>query len=71
MWRNWRGHWEGGDFGGDGGKGMITKLATRFRAILANVNIAFIDIATGEDSEFILQNLKTCQLNSDVLYGYE
>jgi hypothetical protein len=47
-----------------------TLSATRFRAILANVNSAFIDISTGEDSEFILQNLKTCQLNSDVLYGH-
>ncbi|KAJ7248809.1 hypothetical protein C8J57DRAFT_1672681, partial [Mycena rebaudengoi] len=43
---------------------------TSYIAILANLNIAFIDIATGADSKNIRQNLEVAQYQSKALYGY-
>ncbi|KAJ7254526.1 hypothetical protein C8J57DRAFT_1657812 [Mycena rebaudengoi] len=39
-------------------------------AILANLNIASIDIATGVDSKLICQNLDKCQSRLKALYGF-
>jgi hypothetical protein len=44
---------------------------TSYKAILANLNIAFIDIATGAESKNICQNLDMAQLHSKALYGYK
>ncbi|KAJ7240903.1 hypothetical protein C8J57DRAFT_1561900 [Mycena rebaudengoi] len=43
---------------------------TSYKAILANLNIAFIDIATGVDSKVIRQNLDMAQSYLKALYGY-
>jgi hypothetical protein len=43
---------------------------TSSNAILANLNIAFIDIATGADSKIIHQNLDMVQSHLKALYGY-
>ncbi|KAJ7262901.1 hypothetical protein C8J57DRAFT_1470876 [Mycena rebaudengoi] len=44
--------------------------ATSHKAILANLNNAFIDIATGADSKIIHQNLDITQSHLRELYGY-
>jgi hypothetical protein len=41
-----------------------------YSAIIANFNIALIDIATGADSKIICQNLDVAQSQSKGLYGY-
>jgi ATP/maltotriose-dependent transcriptional regulator MalT len=41
-----------------------------YTGIIANLNIAFIDIATGADSKNIRQNLNMAQFHSKALYGY-
>ncbi|KAJ7290263.1 hypothetical protein C8J57DRAFT_1705704 [Mycena rebaudengoi] len=43
---------------------------TSYNSILANLNIAFIDIATGADSRIIHQNLDMAQSHLKALYGY-
>ncbi|KAJ7268482.1 hypothetical protein C8J57DRAFT_1612585 [Mycena rebaudengoi] len=43
---------------------------TSYDAILANLNIALIDIATGADSKIIRQNLDIVQSHLKALYGY-
>ncbi|KAJ7265635.1 hypothetical protein C8J57DRAFT_1718273 [Mycena rebaudengoi] len=43
---------------------------TSHDAVLANLNIAFIDIATGEGSKNIRQNLDMAQFHSKALYGF-
>ncbi|KAJ7248825.1 hypothetical protein C8J57DRAFT_1672697, partial [Mycena rebaudengoi] len=40
-------------------------------AIMANLHIAIIDIATGADSQIIHQNLDLCRFNLKPLYGHE
>ncbi|KAJ7279880.1 hypothetical protein C8J57DRAFT_1566856 [Mycena rebaudengoi] len=42
---------------------------TSYNAILANLNIAFIDIATGADSKIIHQNLDVVQSHLKAFYG--
>jgi tetratricopeptide (TPR) repeat protein len=42
---------------------------TSYRAILANLNITFIDINTGADSKIIRQNLTMTQSHLKALYG--
>ncbi|KAJ7206155.1 hypothetical protein C8J57DRAFT_1484863 [Mycena rebaudengoi] len=44
--------------------------ATSYNAILANLNMAFIDITTGADSKIIHQNLDIAQSHFKALYGY-
>ncbi|KAJ7206166.1 hypothetical protein C8J57DRAFT_1615009 [Mycena rebaudengoi] len=44
--------------------------ATSSHAILANLNIALIDITTGADSKIIHQNLVIAQSHLKALYGY-
>jgi hypothetical protein len=41
-----------------------------YHAILANINIAFIDLATGVDSNIVYQNLDNCKFNLKALYGF-
>ncbi|KAJ7264302.1 hypothetical protein C8J57DRAFT_1230770 [Mycena rebaudengoi] len=43
---------------------------TSYASILANLNIAIIDIATGADSKIVHQNLDNCGFNLRALYGY-
>jgi hypothetical protein len=43
---------------------------TSYAAVLANLNIALIDIATGADSKIIGQNLDMVQSHLKALYGY-
>ncbi|KAJ7267734.1 hypothetical protein C8J57DRAFT_1717316 [Mycena rebaudengoi] len=43
---------------------------TSYKAILANLNIALIDIATGADSKIIRQNLDMAQSHLKALSGY-
>jgi tetratricopeptide (TPR) repeat protein len=42
---------------------------TSYKAILANLNIAFIDIVTGAESQKIVQNLDMAQCHLKALYG--
>jgi hypothetical protein len=44
--------------------------ATSYYAILANLNIAFIDITTGADLKIVHQNLDITQSHLKALYGY-
>jgi hypothetical protein len=44
---------------------------TSYEAILANLNIALIDITTGADSKIICQNLDMAQSHLKLLYGYK
>ncbi|KAJ7241125.1 hypothetical protein C8J57DRAFT_1561780 [Mycena rebaudengoi] len=44
--------------------------STSYKAILANLNIALIDIATGADSKITRKNLVMAQSHSKALYGY-
>ncbi|KAJ7252166.1 hypothetical protein C8J57DRAFT_1718391 [Mycena rebaudengoi] len=44
---------------------------TSYNAILANLNIATIDITTGADSQLIRQNIDLCRFHSKLLYGQE
>ncbi|KAJ7264293.1 hypothetical protein C8J57DRAFT_1718718 [Mycena rebaudengoi] len=43
---------------------------TSYKAILANLNFAFIDIASGAESKNIRQNLSITQSHLKALYGY-
>jgi tetratricopeptide (TPR) repeat protein len=43
---------------------------TSYHAVLANLNIAFIDITTGADTKIIHQNLDITQSYLEALYGY-
>ncbi|KAJ7201759.1 hypothetical protein C8J57DRAFT_1736027, partial [Mycena rebaudengoi] len=43
---------------------------TSYNAIVANLNIAFIDIAIGADSKIIRQNLDMAQSHVKAFYGY-
>ncbi|KAJ7212812.1 hypothetical protein C8J57DRAFT_1603973, partial [Mycena rebaudengoi] len=43
---------------------------TSYKAILANLNIALIDIAIGADSKIICQNLDVTQSHLKAVYGY-
>ncbi|KAJ7258212.1 hypothetical protein C8J57DRAFT_1720798 [Mycena rebaudengoi] len=43
---------------------------TSYSALMANLNIASIDIATGADSQIIRQNLDMIQSHLKALYGY-
>jgi hypothetical protein len=44
---------------------------TSYSAILANLNMAFIDIATGAESKNICQSLDMAQSNLKAVYGYQ
>ncbi|KAJ7235486.1 hypothetical protein C8J57DRAFT_1571754 [Mycena rebaudengoi] len=44
---------------------------TSYKAILANLNIAFIDTATGADSKLIDKNMDNCRFHLRALYGYQ
>ncbi|KAJ7256292.1 hypothetical protein C8J57DRAFT_1650715 [Mycena rebaudengoi] len=41
-----------------------------YHAILANINIALIDLATGVDSKNVCQNLDNCKFYLKALYGF-
>ncbi|KAJ7264244.1 hypothetical protein C8J57DRAFT_1624734 [Mycena rebaudengoi] len=43
---------------------------TSYDSIIANLNIAIIDIATGADSKIVHQNLDNCGFHLKSLYGY-
>ncbi|KAJ7289589.1 hypothetical protein C8J57DRAFT_433284, partial [Mycena rebaudengoi] len=43
---------------------------TLFQAVMANLNIALIDITTGADSKIICQNLDMARSHLKALYGY-
>ncbi|KAJ7274045.1 hypothetical protein C8J57DRAFT_1714971 [Mycena rebaudengoi] len=47
-----------------------TCQATSYSALIANLNIAFIDINIGVDSKIIHQNLNIAQSHLKALYGY-
>jgi hypothetical protein len=44
--------------------------STSYDAVLANLNIVVIDIATGADSKIICQNLDMAQSHLKALYGF-
>jgi tetratricopeptide (TPR) repeat protein len=51
---------------------MVSTLQpTRYLAIVANLNICFIDIVIGVDSKQVYQNLETCRCHIQSLSGFQ
>jgi hypothetical protein len=52
---------------------ILQPRPTEYHALMASLNVALIDIATGVDSKVISQNLETCRhhINMKTLSGFE